>query len=163
MKVGERSRHWWLLAVFLIFCLGLIAAALLFTDEHRSVTARMGWACVAVEDTGNAQYPHVETAKFWFRDNPRYEERASGPRLCSDLQSSGASDVEMTFDTWGTRLWGLHGYDITMLTANGKRVALYDSWNGGYHGDPHYGNFNSDEDMKQHPEKYKFPIDTFRR
>jgi hypothetical protein len=163
MMVGAGKKTYWWPIVVVIFCIGLITAVLLLTDEHRSVTARMGWECVTVEDTGNAQYPHVEEAKFWFRENPRYEERATGPRLCADLQASGASDVEMTFDTWGTRIWGLHGYDTEKLKANGKEIVLYGSESGGYHGDAGYGSFNSVEDMKQHPEKYKFPIDTFKK
>lgn len=163
MAIGtKRKAYWWLSVGVLIPCFCLVTAFLLLTDEHRSVTARMGWACVAVEDTGNAQYPHVELAKFWFRENPRYEERATGPSLCADLKALGATDVEMTFDTWGNRIWGLHGYDTTKLTADGKEIALYGSESGGYHGDPSYGNFNSVDDMKQHPEKYKFPIDTFK-
>lgn len=163
MTVGdERKTYRWLWMIFVISCLGLIAAASLLTDQHRSITRRMGWKCVGIEDTGNVQYPHVEVAAFWFRDNPHFEERASGPRLCADLRASGASDVEMTFDTWGNRFVGFHGYDTTKLTANGKEIILYDSLSGGFHDDEgHYGSFNSDEDKKLHPEKYKFPIDTF--
>ena len=147
-----------------MFALGLLSAVGLLVDEHRTVTKQMGWKCVAVEDTELAQYRQVEEAAFWFRDNPRYEERATGPRLCADLQASGATDVEMTFDTWGNRFWGFHGYDTTKLTANGKDIALYDSSSGGFHDDePHLGTFNSEEDKKQNPKKYKFPIDSFTR
>jgi hypothetical protein len=154
------------LAIFLKALAILIIAAVVSLivyvhDEHRVVICRMGWECIGVEDTIYPQYPHIESAKFWYRDNPRFEERASGPKLCLDLKASGASDVEMTFDAWGNRFQGLHGYDTTKLTANGKEIVLYGGESGGYHGDPGYGNFDGVEDKRLHPEKYKFPVDPF--
>ena len=65
--------------------MGLMTAAAFLNDQHRTITRPMGWKCVTVEDTGNVQYPYVEVAAFWFRDNPHFEERASGPGLCADL------------------------------------------------------------------------------
>jgi hypothetical protein len=124
----------------------------------------MGWQCTGVFDTGNARYPHVESAKFWFRDNPHFEERASGPRLCADLVEAGKSDVAMTFDTWGSPFMGLHGYNTVGLAASGKTIALYGGESGGFHDDePQKLPFSSVEDKKLHPNKYKFPVDTFRR
>ena len=144
---GGNKTHRWFWIVAVIGCIGFITAAACLIDQHRTITRRMGWKCVSVADTKYAQYPHVE---------------AAGPRLCANLQGSGASDVEMTFDTWGNRFWGFHGYDTTKLTANGKDIVLYDSSSGGFHDDEaHYGSFSSADDKKQHPEKYKFPIDTF--
>jgi hypothetical protein len=69
----------------------------------------------------------------------------------------------VTFDTWGNRFVGLHGYDTTAISVGAKRLQIYDTQQGGFHeDDPHYGNFDSEQDKKLHPEKYKFPIDTFR-
>jgi hypothetical protein len=163
MTIDDGNKTYrWLWIVVVIGCICFITAAACLIDQHRPITRRMGWKCVSVADTKYVQYPHVEVAAFWFRDNPHFEEQASGPRLCADLQGSGASDVEMTFDTWGNRFWGFHGYDTTKLTANGKDIVLYDSSSRGFHDDEaHYGSFSSAEDKKQHPEKYKFPIDTF--
>jgi hypothetical protein len=165
MTVGDGKKMYLWLSVILVVCsLCLITAVGLLVDQHRTITRRMGWKCVTVEDTRDVQYPHVEVAAFWFRDNPHFEEHASGPRVCADLRASGASDVEMTFDTWGNRFWGFHGYDTTKLTASGKEIVLYDSSSGGFHDDEgHYGSFSSTVDKKLHPEKYKFPIDTFTR
>jgi hypothetical protein len=163
MTIADGNKtHRWLWIVVVIGCIGFITVAACLIDQHRPITRCMGWKCVSVADTKYVQYPHVEVAAFWFRDNPHFEEQASGPRLCADLQASGASDVEMTFDTWGNRFWGFHGYDTTKLTANGKDIVFYDSSSGGFHDDEaHYGSFSSAQDKKQHPEKYKFPIDTF--
>jgi hypothetical protein len=164
MTIDDGNKTYrWLWIVVVIGCIGFITAAACLIDQHRTIARRMGWKCVSVADTKYVQYPHVEVAAFWFRDNPHFEEQASGPRLCADLQASEASDVEMTFDTWGNRFWGFHGYDTTKLTASGKEIVLYDSSSGGFHDDEgHYGSFSYTEDKKQHPEKYKFPIDTFR-
>jgi hypothetical protein len=142
---GKKTHRWnWVTIVIVVGFHCLIAAAVLLSaaavlleDQHRTIIRRMGWKCVSVQDTKYAQYPHVEVAAFWFRDNPHFEERASGPKLCADLQASGVPDVEMTFDTWGNRFWGFHDDE------------------------PHFGSFSSAEDKKQHPAKYKFPIDTF--
>jgi hypothetical protein len=133
-------------------------------DEHRTITRRMGWQCTGITDTSDPRHPHVESAKFWFIDNPRFEEHESGPTLCADLQNAPAkADVEMTFDTWGNTRLGLHGYDTIKLEINGKPTTLYGGESGGFHDDdPHYGNFNSVEDKRLHPEKYHFPPDTFR-
>jgi hypothetical protein len=163
MTVGDGKKTYrWLWMIAVIGCLGLITTAGLLHDQHRTVTRRMGWKCVTVEDKGNVQRPHIEVAAFWFWDNPHFEERAMGPMLCADLQTSGVSDVEMTFDTWGNLFWGFHGYNTTKLTASGKEIVLYDNWSGGFHDDEgHYGSFSYVEDKKQHPEKYKFPVDTF--
>ena len=137
--VAKRTYRW-LWAVPIILFVGMITAGALLVDQHRAITSRMGWKCVSVQDTAYIQYPHAEIAAFWFRDNPHYEEQASGPSLCADLRASKASDVEMTFDTWGNRFWGFHGYDTTKLAANGKQITLFDSSSGGFHDDePHYG------------------------
>jgi hypothetical protein len=165
-ECGRKTSLWWRLVMVLpiVGVLVLLVLIWLLYDRHRTVTSRMGWQCAGASDTGNARYPHVETAIFWFRDNPRYHETASGPSLCADLSAAGKPDVDMTFDTWGNAFLGLHGYDTVALAANGKKIVLYGGESGGFHDDePHYGNFNSDEDKKTHPEKYKFPIDTFRR
>lgn len=132
MSFGEATKtHSRLWVLYILALLGFAAAAFYLHDQHRTVTRRMGWKCIGVEDTKYPQYPHVEAAAFWFKDNPRYEEQASGPTLCADLKASGVSDVEMTFDTWGNRFIGLHGYNTTRLTANGKGIVIYDSSSGG--------------------------------
>jgi hypothetical protein len=152
------------LVLMVLGALFLLMSLLLFAEKHRMVTRRMGWECTGTSDTGNAKYLHIESAKFWFRDNPHFEERASGPSVCADLKAAGRPDVEMTFDTWGNSLQGLHGYDSVGLTAGGKTITLYESDSGGFHDDePHFGNFSSSEDMKLHPDKYRSPVDTFRR
>lgn len=143
----------------------LIAVSLLTfvgCDQHQAVTKQMGWQCTGIADTGNARFPHVEGVKLWFLENPRYEERASGPSLCADLKASGFTDVAVTFDVWGNRIQGLHGYDLTGIAVGSKLLKVYGGESGGFHGDPHYGDFDSAVDAKKHPEVYRFPIDVFR-
>ena len=121
----------------------------------------MGWQCVGTENTGDAKFPHVESIKMWFLENTHFEERASGPSLCSDLTASGRPDVAVTFDVWGTRLNGLHGYDLKSIAVGQKQLRVYGSESGGFHGDPSYGNYDSEVDRKKHPEVYRFPLDVF--
>lgn len=141
---------------------GVSILACIGCDQHHSVTEQMGWQCTGITDTGNQVYPHVESVKLWFLDNPRFEERASGPSLCVDLSASGRPDVAVTFDVWGNRVQGLHGYDLTSMSLGSKALKVYDSESGGYHGDPAVGNFDSRVDEKQHPEKYRFPLDVYK-
>jgi hypothetical protein len=123
----------------------------------------MGWQCVGVENTTSAKFPHIEAIKMWFLENPRFEERASGPDLCSELKTSGHDTVMATFDVWGTSISGLHGYNMIGLSAGAKQLKLYGSESGGYHdAGPHDGNFDSNADMKRHPELYHFPLDVFK-
>jgi len=122
----------------------------------------MGWQCVGVVDTRDKKFPHVEGIKLWFLDNPHYEEHASGPQLCAELAASGRPDVAVTFDVWGNRFNGLHGYNLTTIAVRSKLLTLYGSESGGFHDDTwHYGNFDSKIDQKQHPEVYRFPLDVF--
>jgi hypothetical protein len=123
----------------------------------------MGWRCVQTSDTNQPKYPHIETIDLWFIANPNYREIASGPSLCADLKSSGQPQVTVTFDTWGNRFTGLHGYDTIEMSSGKRQLKIYGTESGGFHDDtPHYGNFDSVQDKKIHPEKYRFPIDTFR-
>ena len=131
-------------------------------DQHLLVTRQMGWQCTMVEDTGNAQFPHVEGVKMWFLENPRYEVRASGPSLCAELKAVGRPEVAATFKVWGNRIEGLHGWDLAGITAGSKTLTLYGSGSGGFHGDPEYGNFDSKVDQRMHPEVYRFPLEVFR-
>jgi hypothetical protein len=133
-------------------------------DEHRIVSRRMGWQCTGITNTSDPRQSHVESAKFWYIENPRYEERESGPTLCTDLENASSNaDVEMVFDTWGNTTLGLHGYDTIKLVINGKSTPLYGGESGGFHDyETHYGNFDGREDKRLHPEKYHFPPNTFR-
>jgi hypothetical protein len=158
--VGIATRICWLSRVALIAL--SIACAGCVPDEHRSVTKQMGWQCVGVVDTRDKKFPHVEGIKLWFLDNPHYEEHASGPQLCAELAASGRPDVAVTFDVWGNRFNGLHGYNLTTIAVRSKLLTLYGSESGGFHDDTwHYGNFDSKIDQKQHPEVYRFPLDVF--
>jgi hypothetical protein len=65
-----------------------------------------GWQCTGTADTKDQKFAHVESVKLWFLENPHYEERASRPHLCTDLQGSAKPDVTVTFDVWGNRLQG---------------------------------------------------------
>ena len=132
-------------------------------DQHRVVTRRMGWHCIGVRNTADPKLPRVESATFWFYDNPHFEELASGPSLCAALGRVPDANVQMTFDTWGNSRLGLHGYEILKLQVNGTPVMLYGTECGGFHDDePHVGSFDSREDKRRDPAKYHFPIDTFR-
>jgi hypothetical protein len=148
----------------LVFSIGavLIAACLIFlysiSDEHRSVTAQMGWACVLTEGTGSPKFPHVEIVKMWFLQNPHFEERASGPHLCQDLKASGQDQIAVTFDVWGNKMRGLHGYDGAGISVQAKQLQIYEFGSGGFHGDASIGNYNSAD----HPEVYRFPLDVFK-
>jgi len=122
----------------------------------------MGWQCTGIADTGNQKFPHVEGVKLWFLENPRYEERASGPSLCADLERFRGPDVAVTFDVWGNRLQGLHGYNLVSITVGSTQLRVYDAESGGFHGDPGYGNFDGKADQKKRPEVYRFPIDVFK-
>jgi hypothetical protein len=152
--LGWRAITPYITAISLLTCIGC--------DQHHSVTKEMGWQCTGTADTGNQTYPHVEGVKLWFLENPRYEERASGPSLCADLNSSGQPTVAVTFDVWGNRMQGLHGYDLTGITLGSKALKLYSSESGGYHGDPRFGNFDSKADEEKHPEKYRFPLNVYK-
>jgi hypothetical protein len=144
----------------LVLCAAVVSVG---CDRRQSVTKQMGWECVGAEDTGNRTFPHVETIKLWFLENPRFEEHASGPSLCVDLHASGESAAAVTFDVWGNAYYGLHGYDMTGIAAGSKRLALYGSGSGGYRDpDQHYGNFSTETDKKQHPELYRFPLEVFK-
>jgi hypothetical protein len=144
-------------------CSLLLLALCFFSDEHRSVTRRMGWLCTGIRDTTDPNFLHVESIKLWFVVNPHYEESASGPSLCADLRALGQPDVVVTFDTWGNKFMGLHGYNTTKISVGTKQLKVYGAESSGFHDDTgHYGNFNSEQDKKLHPEKYRFPLDTFR-
>ena len=70
--------------------------------------------------------------------------------------------MTVTFDVWGNKSGGLHGYDTIEIEAAGKKLQIYGSESGGYHDDtPHFGNFDSEADKRQHPELYHFPLDVF--
>ena len=69
----------------------------------------------------------------------------------------------VTFDTWGNRFAGLHGYDTIGISVGTKRLQIYDMQQGGFHDDdPYYGSFTSAQDKKMNPEEYRFPVNTFR-
>ena len=112
-------------------------------------------------DTGDRKFPHVESIKLWFLDNPRYEERASGPRLCAELTASGLSDAAVTFVVWGNRINGLHGYDLASISVRSKPLALYGSESGGFHDDtPHYGTSTAGS-IKSSIRKYTGSLNVF--
>lgn len=148
--------------MIVVSCLPVLGMYFL-SFRHYSVTRRMGWQCTGIVNTANPKFPHIEDAKFWFIDNPHYEERASGPRLCTELRASHQAEADMTFDVWGNRFIGLKGYDTTGISVRGKQLELYGSESGGFHDPgPFYANFNSYRDQKLHPEKYRFPLDIFK-
>ena len=99
---------------------------------------------------------------MWFLENSHYEEGASGPSLCAGLQASGRPDVAVTFDVWGNKSMGLHGYNLSSISVGSNELKVYGSSSGGFHGEPGYGNFDSKADEKQHPEVYRFPLEVFR-
>jgi hypothetical protein len=101
---------------------------------------------------------------MWFLENTHYEERATGPRLCADLEQSGKSAVAATFDVWGNGLQGLHGYNLTSIAIGSRKVEIYEGGGGGFHDDRvHIGNFNSEVDRKEHPDFYHFPLNVFKQ
>ncbi len=122
----------------------------------------MGWQCTGIIDTGDQKFPHIESVKLWFLENPHYEERASGPSLCADLERFHIPDVTVTFDVWGSRLQGLHGYNLVGITAGSMPLRVFGAESGGFHGDPTYGNFDGKADAKKRPDVYRFPIDVFK-
>ena len=69
------------------------------------VTGVGGFRLISPHSTrADRKFPHVEGVKLWFLENPRFEERASGPSLCADLERSKRRDVAVTFDVWGNRV-----------------------------------------------------------
>lgn len=122
-------------------------------NQHRSLTKQMGWQCIEVLDTGNPKFPHIEGIKMWFREDPHFEERASGPSLCRDLRRSGQADVAVTFDAWGFPGLGLRGYNIVGITIGSMPLTVWGSESGGFHGDPTYGTTR--------PKMHRFPLDVF--
>ena len=129
------------------------------SDEHRSVTEQMGWQCVSVQDTKQPKLPPVESITMWFLKNPRYEERASGPHLCADLKAAGQSSVAVTFDVWGNRIKGLHGYTGVRISAGSEPLKIYGIESGGFHDDAAYGGgYNS----SQHLGAHHFPLEVFK-
>ncbi len=146
-----------------VLVLPLVIAGCSILDQHRSVTKEMGWQCTGVADIKDLTSPHVESIKMWFLENPNYEVRASGPHLCADLKQSGKPTVTATFDVWGNRLQGLHGYNLTDLAIGATRLQNYEADGAGFHDNrAHFGNFSSEADRKQHPEFYRFPLDVFK-
>jgi len=143
---------------------GLLLAGCFISDQRHSVTKEMGWQCTGVTDTKYERFRHVESIKMWFLENPHYEERASGPHLCADLEQSGKPTVAATFAVWGNALQGLHGYDLTSIAIGSRKLEIYEGGGGGFHDDrPHFGNFNSEADKKEHPEFYRFPLEVFKQ
>ena len=142
----------------------LLLAGCFISDQHRSVTKEMGWQCTGVTDTKDARFRHVESIKMWFLENPHYEERASGPRLCADLWQSAEPTVAATFAVWGNAPQGLHGYDLTSVAIGSRKLEIYEGGGGGFHDDRlHFGNFDSEADKKEHPEFYHFPLEVFKQ
>jgi len=145
------------------FCTLLVFGLVWFNDEHRLVTRQMTWQCMGTLDTGNGTYPHVESVNLWFVENSYFQEEVSGPSLCADLKSSGQTNVAVIFDTWGNKWVGLHGYYIQTISLGAKQLTIYDNGSGGFRDNTGgYGNFNSEDDKRANPQKYRFPPDTFR-
>lgn len=159
MPLAKLSKHL-MTTLGILLCSALLIAV--FWDQHRSVTKRMGWQCVAIADTGNRKFPHMESIKMWFLENPRYEEHASGPHLCADLKATGRTDAAVAFDVWGTRVGGLHGYNMISIAVGSKQLRIYESESGGFHSDRFYGPSDTyEDDRRRHPELYRLPLDVF--
>lgn len=136
----------------LAFC-GLIFGLYYLSDNHYVVSRRMGWQCTGMYRTKNPRFPVVQDVKLWFLDNPHYEERASGPHLCEDLHSAGKPYADVTFDVWGNKLRGLHGYDGVSIEVDGKQFVTFGFESGGFHWD---------EPRPQTQFPSPFPLDVFR-
>jgi len=104
----------------------LLLAGCFIADHHRSVTKEMGWQCTGLTDTKYERFPHLESIKMWFLESAHYEERATGPHLCADLEQSGKPTVAATFDFWGNGLQGLHGYNLTSIDIGSRKVEIYE-------------------------------------
>jgi hypothetical protein len=147
--------------VFLWTLVALVFATFLFglysiMDEHRSVTEQMGWECILVEDTKSPKFPHVEEVELWFVRNPHFEERASGPRLCAELKEAGQTYVAVSFDVWGNRLRGLHGYNGTGVALGPKQLEVYSFGLNSYHTD------TAHPSGLAYPDIHRFPLEVFR-
>lgn len=142
----------------------LLAGAFLFalyshSDEHRSVTENMAWQCVASGGASGQNFPLIETVRLSFLKNPHHRMMVSGPHLCSDLKTSGQTYVAVTFDVWGNRVRGLHGYNPTGMAVGSKRLTGYEFGLAEFRDDPgHYGPYPS----SRRPDADRFPLEVFR-
>jgi len=142
----------------------VLAGAFLFalyslSDEHRSVTENMEWQCVA---SGSASYQHsplMESVRLSFVKNPRHRMMASGPHLCSDLKTSGQTYLAVTFDVWGNRVRGLHGYNPTGMAVGSKQLEGYNFGLAEFRDDP--GPYGARLGVK-HPDQDRFPLEVFK-
>ena len=99
-------------------CLIPLVAILLGCDfeRHVRVTRQMAWECLPAER--DLRYPEAEPVMFRYVENPEYYDLASGRGLCQQLQASGKSTAELTYDVWGTASRAIHGYRIESI--NGR-------------------------------------------
>jgi len=68
--------------------------------------------------------------------------------------------VSVTFDVWGNKVNGLHGYNGAGMAVGSEQLKTYGFESGGFHDDTvHYGDYDS----KQHPDLDGFPLDVFKR
>jgi hypothetical protein len=142
----------------------LVGAAFLIllyslSNEYRTVVEKMGWKCLASSGNLNSGVHQLQTVELWFLKNPHYEMQATGPDLCTDIQASGQTYIEATFEVWGNRLKGLHGYMPQALAVASGRLNTSGLQMGGVRGiTTSHGSYNS----KDHPEAYRFPLEVFK-
>ena len=150
------------LALLTVTILGALARWLYtHTDDYRTVTEQMVWQCALVEDTKNARFPHVEGVKLWFVKNPHFEETASGPHLCAELKEAGQPYVTVTFEVWGNRFYGLHGYNETGMAVGSRQLVFYVYGAGlsSFHRDVEHP---EDEKRMEYSDIRRFPLEVFK-
>lgn len=129
------------------------------SDERRSVTENMEWQCVASGSASDQNSPHIESVRLSFLKNPRYRMMVSGPHLCSDLKTSGQTYVAVTFDVWGNRVRGLHGYNPTGMAVGSKQLKGYVFGSSEFRDD--IGR-HGDHQSSEHPNEHRFPLEVFK-
>jgi hypothetical protein len=99
--------------------------------KHVHVTKEMAWECLPGET--DPEYPDAEPVIFRYPEDPGFFDMASGRTLCQQLQASGWTTAQVTYDVWGSSFRGLNGYRIELV--NGQRLQDIGSpTRSGYHG-----------------------------
>lgn len=112
-------------AAIMALCIALLGCG---CNRYVVVTREMTWECVPAEQDIN--YPEAEPVLFRYTEDPEYFDLASGRALCQQLQASGKSRAEVTYQVWGNRVSGLHGYHIESVNGQPLNDIGGPAWSG---------------------------------
>lgn len=109
------------MATALICLLGLAVGC----QRAIHVTEEMTWKCVP-EEYNPAYYAKPgEYVRFWFVENPHYEELESSKNFCAELRKANRPIVKVEFELWGYR-HNLHGYRF--VSVDGRPIQNVGGW-----------------------------------